>query len=102
MPLALNETGPQPASVGDINSKEPGPDTSGEIADPVQWARPTLESADADEAELLQHITGEPTHIDDLARVSGRPIAEVSGLLTMLELKGLVRQVGAMHYQSAN
>ena len=102
MPLALDETGPQPASVGDIDSKEPGPDTSGEIADPVQWARPTLESADADEAELLQHITGEPTHIDDLARVSGRPIAEVSGLLTMLELKGLVRQVGAMHYQSAN
>ena len=39
MPLALNETGPQPASVGDINSKEPGPDTSGEIADPVQWGQ---------------------------------------------------------------
>ena len=57
------------------------------------------ETPDSNEAELLQHITGEPVHIDDLVTLSGRPIAEISGLLTMLELKGLVRQVGTMHYQ---
>ncbi len=56
------------------------------------------EPADPDEAELLNHLTTEPTHIDDLARLSGQPINQVSGLLTMLELKGLVEQVGSMHY----
>ena len=67
--------------------------------DPVecQWTPP--ETPDPDEAELLQHIAREPVHIDDLVTLSGRPIAEISGLLTMLELKGLVRQLGTMHYQ---
>ena len=55
-----------------------------------------------DEADLLRHIAADPTHIDDLVRASGRPISEVSGLLTMLELQGLVQQVGAMHYQTVN
>ena len=57
------------------------------------------ESDDPDESDLLQHITTEPTHIDDLARLAGRPITEISGLLTMLEIKGLVVQAGMMHYQ---
>ncbi|MYC33306.1 MAG: DNA-protecting protein DprA [Chloroflexi bacterium] len=54
---------------------------------------------DPDEADLLRHITHEATHIDDLARLAGRPITEVSGLLTMLEIKGLVVQAGMMHYR---
>ena len=57
------------------------------------------ESDDPDEADLMRHIGTEPTHIDDLARLAGRPITEVSGLLTMLEIKGLVVQAGMMHYQ---
>ena len=54
---------------------------------------------DPDEVDLLRHITHEATHIDDLARLSDRPITEVSGLLTMLEIKGLVVQAGMMHYR---
>ena len=54
---------------------------------------------DPDEADLLRHITHEPTHIDDLAKLADRPITEVSGLLTMLEIKGLVVQAGMMHYR---
>ena len=57
------------------------------------------ESDDPDESDLLRHINREPTHIDDLARLTGRPITEISGLLTMLEIKGLVLQAGMMHYQ---
>ncbi len=60
---------------------------------------PSRESDDPDELDLLRHITNEPTHIDDLARLTGRPITEVSGLLTMLEIKGMVTQAGMMHYQ---
>ena len=67
--------------------------------DPIECQPAPQETPDADEAELLKHIAREPVHIDDLVTLSSRPISEISGLLTMLELKGLVRQVGTMHYQ---
>lgn len=67
----------------------------------AQPQEPKPQPDNPDEADLLRHVTTEPTHIDDLARLSGRPVAEVSSLLTMLELKGLARQVGTMHYQLA-
>lgn len=50
------------------------------------------------EALLLQHLSEEPTHVDELGRASGLPIAQVSGSLALMELKGLVRQTGAMNY----
>ena len=50
------------------------------------------------EAALLGHITYEPAHIDELRRLSGLPISTVSGTLAMMELKGLVTQIGAMSY----
>jgi DNA processing protein len=53
---------------------------------------------DDNESALLGHLDDQPLHIDDIRRRSSLPIASVSGLLTMLELKGLVRQVGCMHY----
>ena len=56
-------------------------------------------SPDADaETGLLHCLDHEPMHIDDIGREAGLPIALVGGLLTMLELKGLVKQVGSMHY----
>ena len=50
------------------------------------------------EALLLRHLSEEPTHVDELGRASGLPIAQVSGTLALMELKGLVRQTGGMHY----
>ena len=50
------------------------------------------------ESDLLRHLNDEPLHIDDIRRIAKIPISAVSSLLTMLELKGLVRQVGCMHY----
>ena len=50
------------------------------------------------EAGLLEYLEEEPLHIDDIRRRCRLPVASVSGLLTMLELKGLVKQVGGMHY----
>ena len=67
----------------------------------AQPPEPKPQPDDPDEADLLRHLTTEPVHIDDLAQMNGRPIAEVSSLLTMLELKGLVRSAGTMHYQLA-
>lgn len=47
---------------------------------------------------LLQQLSHEPIHIDDVGRRCGLPMPEVSSTLAMLELKGAVRQVGAMSF----
>ena len=54
----------------------------------------------ATEARLVALLDAahEPQHIDDLCHTSGLPVAEVSGALIMLELKGLVRLAGPMTY----
>jgi len=50
------------------------------------------------ESLLLRHLSAEPSHIDEVCRRSGLPAATVSGTLAMMELKGLVKQVGTMNY----
>jgi DNA processing protein len=54
--------------------------------------------ADETEAILLEHITSEPIHIDEIGSRSGLPISQVSSTLALMELKGMVRQVGGMNY----
>ncbi len=63
----------------------------------VREAIPATEA----EARLFSFLAAEPMHIDDLCRISRMSIAEVSSNLTLMELKGLVRQVGAMQYAVA-
>ncbi|MBI4187774.1 MAG: DNA-protecting protein DprA [Chloroflexi bacterium] len=53
------------------------------------------------ESLLLKKLGAEPTHIDEVCRSSGLAIATVSSTLAMMELKGLVKQVGAMNYALA-
>ena len=50
------------------------------------------------EAILLAQVSAEPTHIDEICRSSGLPVSTVSSTLAMMELKGLIKQVGAMNY----
>jgi len=50
------------------------------------------------ESLLLKQLSAEPTHIDEVCRSSGLPIATVSSTLAMMELKGMVKQVGTMNY----
>lgn len=50
------------------------------------------------EASLLQLLSSEPVHVDELVRLGALPVATVSAALTMMELKGMVRQVGGMSY----
>jgi DNA processing protein len=54
--------------------------------------------ADATEQRLLACLSAEPVHIDELGAQIGVPISQVSGALAMMELKGMVRQVGGMNY----
>jgi DNA processing protein len=50
------------------------------------------------ERELLNKLNDSPAHIDDIQRQTGLPITAVSSTLTMLELKGKIKQVDCMHY----
>ncbi len=50
------------------------------------------------ESLLLRKLGAEPIHIDEVCRLSGLSIATVSSTLAMMELKGMVKQVGAMNY----
>ena len=53
---------------------------------------------DEEETAILRFVTYDPVHIDEIIRTSELPISTVSGTLAMMELKGLVKQVGGMNY----
>jgi len=50
------------------------------------------------EAKLLKYLTKEPRHIDELARQSNLNISEVTSSLTIMEMKGKVKNLGGMNY----
>lgn len=50
------------------------------------------------EAQLYEALGPEPLHVDELRAQIGLPIEKVTAALTMLELKGLARQMGGMSY----
>ncbi len=50
------------------------------------------------EIALMRCLSHEPVHIDEIRRAVCLPMSVVSSTLTMLELKGLVRQTGGMNY----
>lgn len=50
------------------------------------------------EQRVLDHLDVDPIHIDDLVRLCGLPVEDVSGILTILELKGVAQMVGHMQY----
>ncbi|HEY47267.1 MAG TPA: DNA-protecting protein DprA [Anaerolineae bacterium] len=53
-----------------------------------------------DETErcILEALSSEPLHIDELQQRCSLPISQITASLSMLELKGRARQVGGMHY----
>lgn len=57
--------------------------------------------ADPAERTVINALSATPTHIDDLCVQLQLPMAELSGRLALMELKGLVRQVGGMNYVAA-
>jgi DNA processing protein len=54
--------------------------------------------ADATEARLLELVSQEPLHVDEIRNQTDLPIEIVSATLALMELKGMVRQVGGMQY----
>jgi DNA processing protein len=60
-----------------------------------------LKALPADAPPLLRNLREDPQHVDEIARASGLPVAEVSSTLQIMELNGLVRQAGPMMYSRA-
>ena len=54
--------------------------------------------ADDVEAKLLDTMGEEPLHVDEIRNQTNLPVEKVSATLVMMELKGMVRQVGNMQY----
>ena len=57
-----------------------------------------LEPKDPMERQLMAVIDHDPVHVDEISARAGLQPAEVSAALTLLELKGMVRQIGGMTY----
>jgi len=53
------------------------------------------------EALLFGLLGHEPLHINEIGALAEMPIHQVSSALALMELKGLVRQVGGMSYVAA-
>ena len=49
----------------------------------------------AEERTLLALLSHDPRHVDELIRESGLPTMPVTATLTMMELKGMIRQLGS-------
>jgi DNA processing protein len=58
----------------------------------------TFVPEDEREASILKHVSTEPIHVDDIGQRTSLPISEVTSTLALMELKGMVRQVGGMNY----
>jgi DNA processing protein len=54
--------------------------------------------ADETEARLMSVLGDEPLHVDEVRNQTELPIEKVSAALALMELKGMVRQVGGMNY----
>ena len=50
------------------------------------------------EARLINVLSEEPLHVDEIRNRTELPIEKVSATLALMELKGMVRQVGGMNY----
>jgi DNA processing protein len=50
------------------------------------------------ERHIVAALADGPMHVDDLTRAVGLPPAMVSSALTILELRGVVRQIGPMQF----
>ena len=65
---------------------------------PQQVEAKAILPADEEERALLAHLSHEPRHIDEIIQSSLLNAANVSSLLTIMELKGMIRHVGGMQY----
>jgi DNA processing protein len=50
------------------------------------------------EQEIIEHLKKEPANVDDLARTTKVPVSELSAKLSLMQLKGLIKQQDNKYY----
>jgi len=55
-----------------------------------------------EEEIILKILSAEPLHIDEIIQKSTLNTSEISSVLTMMEMKGKVKNIGGMHYVLQN
>jgi DNA processing protein len=61
-------------------------------------AREAPASLSPEEQTVLRCLSHEPLHIDKIVRSARLETSQTSGVLAMLEIKGIVRNIGGMNY----
>lgn len=56
---------------------------------------------DKSEAKLIELLANEPLHLDELVRMTGGKVSEMSARLTIMEMKGMVRNLGQGMFKKA-
>ncbi len=59
---------------------------------------PDYKPANEEESTILNVLTVEPKHLDEIVRTSNIPIHVASSTMTMLEMKGVARHEGGRYY----
>jgi DNA processing protein len=86
-----------------VLSKEDILDELNLTRDTTRTHKEVLQVAPSNDNErlILEQLSDEPIHIDELCRTTALPIATLSSTLTLMELKSMVRQTGNMQYTLA-
>ncbi|GCE48669.1 DNA processing protein [Thermosporothrix hazakensis] len=98
VPLLAPEL-PLPDIPNSSSTPQPKSPTPERPESPDSSPQSPLSQADTEEERLLLALLGqEPIHIDELTRETDLTAAQVSAALTVLEIKGIIRQIGSMRY----
>ena len=57
--------------------------------------------SDKREKQIIEYLSREPMHLDELARITELKVSVISSKLTVMELKGLVKNLGGGVYRQA-
>ena len=52
----------------------------------------------AEEEQILEVLAGDPVHVDEISAQTDIPVQQVSSLLTLMEVRGVVHAVGSLTY----
>lgn len=83
-------------SVRDILDEFPQTARPAETEEPHRT--PEHPSLSPEEKQVLACLSHEPLHIDKIVRSARLETSQTSGVLAMLEIKGIVRNIGGMNY----
>lgn len=64
----------------------------------TELALPKASGNNPSEEAILCHLSREPVHIDKLKKLAGLDSSRINSTLTLMEMRGIVKNVGGMNY----